>query len=129
MFEESIPDDITQFILADIDSVALLEALLLLRANAHESWTVQAVAQRLYITDQETALLLAKLCEKRLLVLCSNQPLQYQYWPGSPELAQIVDQVAETYRKHLVWVTNLIHSKPQKRRRKLADSDQISREE
>ena len=32
--------------------------------------------------------------------------------PASPELAQTVEDLAETYAHHLVAVTQLIHSKP-----------------
>ena len=73
--EDPIPNDIRQFILANIDSIAQLEALLLLRANTQEEWSVAAVAKRLYITEQETAPLLAGLCERELIVIGPGNPV------------------------------------------------------
>ena len=46
MVEDPIPHDIKQFILANIDSVAQFEALLLLRAAPTERWSIAAVAKR-----------------------------------------------------------------------------------
>ena len=64
MTEEPIPDDIRQFILRSIDSIAQLEALLLLRANPQETWDVHVIARRLYITEQETSVLLTGLTSR-----------------------------------------------------------------
>jgi hypothetical protein len=46
MNDESIPADLRDFILRYIDSVAHLEALLLLRANAETSWDTATIARR-----------------------------------------------------------------------------------
>jgi hypothetical protein len=122
MIDDLIPDDIKQFIIVGIDSVAHLEALLLLRAGAHENWGIPVVAQRLYITEQETMHVLARLCEQGLISMNGNEPLLFQYRPKSVELARMIDRVAEVYKKQLVPVTNLIHSKPHTRVQELADS-------
>jgi hypothetical protein len=56
MTDELVPDDVRDFILRHIDSVAQLEALLLLRANPDEDWDAPKTAKRLYTTHQEIAL-------------------------------------------------------------------------
>jgi hypothetical protein len=61
MSGESIPAEIVQFITEKIDSVAQLEALLLLRDQPDERWSVQALARRLYIDETQTAELLTRL--------------------------------------------------------------------
>ena len=81
----------------------------------------RAVAKRLYIDDEQAGKVLARLREKELLVP-SGQSLAYRYEPGSPVLRQMVDRVAEIYSKHLVPVTNLIHSKPKSRVQEFADA-------
>ena len=48
MAAESIPDDLVDFISRYIDSVAELEALLLLRRNPAERWDVPKAMARLY---------------------------------------------------------------------------------
>lgn len=49
MDSDFIPTDVEQFIRKRIDSVAQLEALLLLRSNDQVNWSVDAVAKRLYV--------------------------------------------------------------------------------
>jgi hypothetical protein len=120
MIDDLIPDDIRQFIIVGIDSVAHLEALLLLRTGAHEHWEIPVVARRLYISEQETSRVLARLCEQGLVML--NGKELYQYRPKSVELARMIDRMAEVYKKQLVPVTNLIHSKPRTRIQERADS-------
>jgi hypothetical protein len=122
MIDDLIPDDIKQFIIAGIDSVAQLEALLLLRTGAHEKWEIPVVARRLYITEQETSAVLKRLCDQGLVMMNGNEPLLFQYRPKSVELARMIDRMAEVYKKQLVPVTNLIHSKPRSRIQGLADS-------
>ncbi len=64
-----IPEDVAQFIIEKIDSVAQLEGLLLLRDNPQQQWDVAAVAKRLYIDDEQAGKVLARLrarhCFKR----------------------------------------------------------------
>ncbi len=121
MIDDLIPEDIRQFIIAGIDSVAHLEALLLLRTGAHEKWGIHTVAQRLYITEQESMHVLTRLCDQGLIILNCNETPSFQYRPKSTELARLIDRVAEVYKKQLVPMTNLIHSKPHTRIQELAD--------
>jgi len=128
MTEDPIPDDIKQFILKSIDSVAQLEALLLLRANPQGKWDVQAVAKRLYITEQDAFPLLARLSEQGL-VARGDESGDYVYQPASADLRQMVDRLAEVYAKHLVPVTHLIHSKPRTRMQEFADAFRLRKDE
>jgi len=61
-----IPEDVAQFIIEKIDSVAQLEALLLLRDNPQQQWDIAAVAKRLYIDDEQADKVLARLREASL---------------------------------------------------------------
>ena len=117
-----IPEDIAQFIIEKIDSVAQMEALLLLRENPQQQWDVAAVAKRLYIDDEQAGTLLVRLQEQELLVSEQSESFSYRYKPGSPALSQMVDRMGEFYSKHLVPVTNLIHSKPKSRVQEFADA-------
>lgn len=87
-----IPEDVAQFIIEKIDSVAQLEALLLLRDNPQQQWDVAAVAKRLYIDDEQASKVLARLREEELLVPEPGQSFAYRYEPGSPVLSQMVDR-------------------------------------
>ena len=54
MADELVPDDLRDFILRHIDSVAQLEALLLLRASPDEDWDVGKTAKRLYAASRRS---------------------------------------------------------------------------
>ena len=117
MAEEPIPADLRDFILRYIDSVAQLEALLLLRANPQEEWDAQKTASRLYASEAEAAAVLTRLCEDGLLT-CHDGI--YRYHPEE-NARDVIDRLAATYARHLIPVTNMIHAKP-RRIREFADA-------
>jgi hypothetical protein len=111
MADDPIPAELRDFILRFIDSVTHLEALLLLRANPQTAWEPPAVAARLYTGPDQAGEILTQLCSERLLA-CENG--QYCYGGQAPELLAMIDRLAESYAKHLIPITNLIHSKPRR---------------
>jgi len=125
---DSIPEDVEQFIRKRIDSVAQLEALLMMRSAPQAEWSVAVLAKRLYVSEKQAADLLARLFTDGFLIKAGS-PSLYRYQPNSDELRQFVDRVAESYSKHLVPITNLIHSKPQTRVREFADAFKLRRDE
>jgi hypothetical protein len=129
MYQEFIPENVQQFILKRIDSVAHLEGLLLLRREPNEGWTDEAFAKRLYITSNQAAAILSRLWTDGFVITRSTQPLTYTYQPSSPELEQMADLVADIYSKYLVPVTNLIHAKPKSRVQEFADAFKLKKEE
>jgi hypothetical protein len=122
MTDDLIPDDVRQFIVDKIDSVAELEGLLLLSRNPETEWSVEALAQRLYADHQQTDNVLTHLYSHGFLSVTEGAQPTYRYQPKSPDLRQTVDRVAEIYSKYLVPVTNLIHSKPQTKVQQFADA-------
>jgi hypothetical protein len=129
MADDPIPDDVRRFILAFIDSIAHLEALLLLYGRREPEWTVPEVAQRLYISEEQTGGVLARLVSDGLVASPAGPPTRFVYRPGSAELDQAVERVADTYRHQLVPVTNLVHSKPKTRIREFADAFRIRKDD
>lgn len=117
-----IPDDIRRFILISVPSIPYLEAMLLLRANADRTWHCETLAKRLYISDKAAADLLAQLHAAGILDLVNGEMLAYCYRPVSDDLRRIIDGVADAHAKNLVGVTNLIHSKIDKKAHRLADA-------
>lgn len=124
-----IPDDVAQFIQEKIDSIAQLEALLLLRGDPNATWSSSTLAQRLYTSEKETVDALERLCAGGLTVAVGSNPALYRYEPISPELRDLVDRTADVYSKHLVPVTNLIHSKPKTRVQEFADAFKIRKDD
>lgn len=128
MTDDLIPDDVKAFLLRHIDSIAQLEALLLLRAHAELTWSADTLAKRLYTPVQETAEILARLCADGFLAAKGGEPLLYQYHCPSREQAHMVDHVAEVYARYLIPVTQLIHAKPRTRVQAFADAFRLRKE-
>jgi len=117
MADDVIPDDVRDFILRHIDSVAQLEALLLLRANGGQDWDVARTAARLYAGEEEIRKVLTQLCADGLLS-CKDNIYRYEC---PLDVRAIIDRLAEVYRRHLIPITNIIHTKP-RRIREFADA-------
>jgi hypothetical protein len=123
-----LPDEVKAFLLRYIDSIAQLEALLLLRANADLAWSADMLALRLYISVQETAEILARLCADGFLTAQGSEPLLYQYHCPARDQTHMVDQVAMLYTKYLIPITHLIHAKPRTRVQGFADAFRFRKE-
>jgi hypothetical protein len=123
MSDEIVAGDIKEFILAHIESIAQLEALLLLRANSDELWDAAGMARRLYIGEREGREILARLFAEGLI---SRDDNAYRYAPVT-EKAALIDRLAETYARHLIPITNIIHQRPS-RIREFADAFKLKRE-
>jgi hypothetical protein len=129
MGNDFIPGDVEEFIRKRIDSVAQLEALLLTRSDPEAEWSVGMLAKRLYTSEVQAIESVEALYSDGLLIRRAGPPVLYQYQPGSIELRELVDHVAEAYTKHLVPITNLIHSKPKTRVQEFADAFRWRKEE
>jgi len=118
MTEEPIPADVREFILENIDSVAQLEALLLLRDNSERAWDIASLAQRLYIGGAEAQDILNGLVVYGLAI---NEDARFRYAARDESRQALIDGVALAYKRYLVPVTRLIHDKSQNIR-KFADA-------
>jgi hypothetical protein len=124
MAEDLIPEDVRDFVIKHIDSIAHLEALLLLRGNPDEYWTAGSAAKRLYISEEDTANVLARLSSDGFLA--ANEQ-GFSYGCKDTELEQMVARLEKLYARHLIPVTNLIHAKPS-RIREFADAFKLRKD-
>jgi len=118
----AISAEIRQFVIENIDSVAQLEALLLLRAAVGQTWNPADVAKRLYIQPRTAAELLRVLHERELIMLADPQAPSYKYGPTTAERVRLVEDLATTYATQLVAVTQLIHAKAARNVQGFADA-------
>ena len=124
MAQPAITEDIRRFVLTSIPSVPHLEALLLLRAGTRKAWNVADVAERLYISEKNSAGLLEDLCEAGMVVVDKAAAVApaYRYQPASEQLRATIDDLADLYARRLVDVTHLIHSKLDRKAQQFADA-------
>jgi hypothetical protein len=125
MAGDLIPDDLRDFILKYFDSIAQLEALLLLRENPHEKWTPERTAKRLYIDARQATGILRRLCEDGLL---GSQDGVYYFECVDAEKRSLIDMLASIYARRIVPVTNIIHSKTH-RIQEFADAFRIKKKD
>ena len=110
--------EVRRFVIARIPSVSHLEALLLLRSTG-AAWSMHQLGARLYVPDVVAERLAADLQVQGLTVRLGDN---VQYMPKSEHLAHLVDELAESYTRSLVEVSQLIHSVTDKKARRFADA-------
>jgi hypothetical protein len=116
-----VPEAIQRLILLAIPSVPYLEALLLLRAAAHQCWSAAAVGERLYLGEKAAQGLLDQLQEAGLAAPGASAGTVC-YAPQAPHMRELVDSLAQAYSRNLIGVTQLIHSKSSAKARHFADA-------
>jgi hypothetical protein len=99
--------DVDRFILEQIDSVPHLEALLLLWNTRPRRWTNDELARYLYIPSDRTRQIMREL-QQRDLVVCESDACLYNASETRDPLMAAVDH---TWRRELVRLSNMIHSK------------------
>lgn len=122
MGQVPIPENVKRFVLLAIPSVPYLEAIILLRGEPHKSWDSREIAQRLYLNDGSGQALLTELKLGGIVVDDEDAPSLYRYQPRTGDLQQMIDLLADIYPKNLVEITNLIHSKLNRKARQFADA-------
>ncbi len=102
--------DVDQFVLEQIDTVPHLEALLLIWKSRPQPWSVEEMARALYLSAEQTQNLLQDLAQRNLL-LPSGNAQQYCYLPNSKERDELLEAVDRAYRRELIRISRMIHSK------------------
>lgn len=105
-----LSEPVRELIARRIDSVADLEALLLLCNEPGQAWTSGSVARRLYIDEARAAATLLRLEQRGLVAACPDGG--WRYAPETPALADAVQGLRDVYSQRLVAITTLIHGKP-----------------
>lgn len=111
-----IRGEIGQFILTHITSIADIEALLLLRESPAQRWHPMTVANRIYVSEAQASAVLRRLNEGGLVSSADNGST-FWFACDTTEKERLVEETAQVYRRCLIPVTNLIHSRGTLRRR------------
>jgi len=128
MTDEIRKSQIDQFIVEQIDSVPHLEALLLLWNTRPKVWSAEQMAKSLYVRSEQAAKILEGLLQRNLILNDSNLAERYTYGEGSDERNSLMQAVDSTYRKELVRISSLIHSKASASVREFARAFRFTRE-
>jgi DNA-binding MarR family transcriptional regulator len=123
---EELPDDVRRFVIEHINSVEQLEALLLLWAHADQSWTAEAVSQRLYTSPAAATMRLDDLARRGFIAVDPDPALGFRY--RHSELDRLVSRLSELYRERRVSIITLIYSKPQQQVQAFADAFKLRKQ-
>ena len=128
--EPVVPLEVQRFVLERIGSIAQLEALLMMRNAPDTWWASSSLAERLYISERTCRAELEALKAQNLL-LSRQEDIgwQFRYSPSTGELREFVDRLVYYYAKHLVVISNLIHSKPRTRLHEFAEAFSLKKKD
>ncbi len=108
MEEPPIPMDVLELIVTHIDSVAELEALLLLSRDPEARWDAEKMARRLYTSEKESMNILSHLSEHGFLRRFEDG---YSYGCLRKDLHESAGKLAKVHARHLIQLTKIIHGK------------------
>lgn len=120
-----LPVNVRAFILKYVDSVAELEALLLIHSTPDQAWDLVQLASRLYIGERDAEAVLQALHRRGLL---AREGEAFRYGPVADALRADVDALAAAYPRFLIPISNLVHSKPAASLRQFADAFRLREE-
>ncbi len=103
--------DVYEFVLENIDSVPHLEALILLWNSRPVWWTSEELASRLYVPLRQVEDLLRDLSRMELIAESQSPPSKYSYLAKSEAQNELLYSLDVAYRKDLVRISTMIHSK------------------
>ena len=125
MDENPTQKAVDEFILHEIDTVPHLEALLLLWNSRPQEWSFEGDAQRpVPSTRPLRARLLRTWKGADLVLLTDDHRFLAPFHPPD----QLVEQVEKTYRREIVRISNMIHSKPAASLREFARAFRLKRD-
>lgn len=128
MTRANLPDELRRFILTSVPSVPFLEAVLLMRGAPATPWDAALVSRRLYLPERQAGEVLAQLAAGGLAAHDPERPDLFRYRPATPELSARIDSLADAYASDLVGVTDLIHSRIDKRAQQFADAFRLRKD-
>jgi hypothetical protein len=122
------PMDVYEFILQNIDSVPHLEAIILLWNSRPVAWSPEELASRLYIDADKVAELLRNLVRLKLIAPTATTPARFSYLSRSQEQDDFMRSLDAAYRRDLVRISTMIHSKTSSAVREFARAFRLKKE-
>jgi hypothetical protein len=101
---------VDRFILAEIDSVPHLEALLLLFNGRPKTWSIDEMGRSLYVRNEVASKILESLVQRNLIAASPNVPGLFFYSQDDEYRNQLLEDVDALYRKDVVRISSMIHS-------------------
>ena len=120
--------DVYEYILEKIDNVPQLEAIILLWNSRPVGWTSDELASRLYIPADKIADLLQDLVRRQLVQQIPGPQPKFSYFPRNDEQNEWMYKVDVAYRREIVRISTMLHSKTSASVREFARAFRIKKE-
>lgn len=124
----TLDDEVYRFLLEEVDSVPQMEALLLLWESRPKEWPPAEFAGRLYVSVDDLRSIVSPLVQRRLIGSRAGSPAVYSYHSRSEDTDRLVGAAATAYRRDLMRVTALLHSKASAGVREFARAFRLKKE-
>jgi hypothetical protein len=124
---DDFPLELKQFIAQHVESLAQLEALLILRQDRQTPWQSAALCQRLYISPDMCEGILVDLIRRGFAERTADGGVQYR--PPSDDADRLLTDLAAIYQERRVAVITEIYSKPVNKVQTFADAFRLRKEE
>jgi hypothetical protein len=119
MADQDIPADVQDFILKYVESVAYIEALMLLRRVPDHPWDSAALAGRLFVSAGDAERILNIMGSQGLVI---EKEGRYRFGCADEQIINVIGKLSQVYSHALIPVTNLIHAKRPDRVQNFADA-------
>lgn len=103
--------DVYDYILEKIDTVPHLEAVILLWNSRPVGWAPEELASRLYVPTERAVEIMQDLIRQQLVQQVPGPPPRYSYLPRSDEQNEWMYRVDTAYRREIVRISTMLHSK------------------
>jgi hypothetical protein len=100
-----------EFIHEYIDSVPHLEALILFWNSRPVGWTCEDLSSRLYIPAEQVTGVIRDLVRLQIVQEHPGPPPRYSYFARSDEQNELMRLIDDAYRRDLVRISTMVHSK------------------
>lgn len=125
---DALPPSVQELIDSRIDSLAMMQVLLLIREQADRRWTFETVRDASSMDEASISGALVKLRQRGFLSVELADDACYRY-AASGDLAAAVDELRECYRSRPLDLAARVASRPQQRLRLFADAFRLRRDE
>jgi hypothetical protein len=124
---KGISDDLRRFVRTHFRSMLQLEALLLLAADAHRSWSAEALNRELRSSLATTLRHLEHLVDRGLAEKAGDPDTRFRYRTQTEDVHRVVDELATLHRTRFHALMELLYAS--NRAQDFADAFKIGKNE
>lgn len=111
MPEQNPGIDVYDYILEKIETVPHLEAVILLWNSRPVGWSADELASRLYVPAERVGEILRDLMRQQLVQQAPGPQPRFSYLPRNEEQNEWMYRVDTAYRREIVRISTMLHSK------------------